>query len=151
MSKTFTYFILFLMLLFSYCSDLFSPDKDDNIPVVNLIENSSEFDSLEIRIDAFSIDTAYVKGKTIYLDILYTGGCKEHDFNLYITGPIIKTNPPGCDIYLSHDSRMDSCTKEISTILKYDLSPLDKYDEDKLILFIHTYDSEILQSIFYEK
>jgi len=151
MNRTFIYSILFLILLLSCCSGLSGPDQDENIPSVSLIEDIPEFDSCEIRLNTFIMDTVYVKEKTIYLDILYTGGCKEHDFNLYCTDPVVKTNPPGCDIYLSHDAEGDSCTREIHTVLKYDLSSLDQYDEERLIFFIIGYDNDILQSILYEK
>lgn len=146
LKHVFLYFLFCFVVIWSGCKN----SQESGIPEICLID-SADFDFQSIQADSFTIDTVFIRNDCIYLNVYYRGGCKDHGFDLYCTGPFIKTNPPGCDVFLSHDSNEDSCDINMSQSLEYDLTPLDKYDEDKLILYIHSYDDQILRTLMYEK
>lgn len=58
------------------------------------------------------------------IDVSYSGGCEEHDFNLIWDGSFLKSSPAQAEVYLSHDAKGDSCEAEISKSLSFDLTPM---------------------------
>jgi len=114
--------------------DIFSGSEPD-AKEVQVIEDPSSFDLRKIQKDSFAIDTAFIDGDLLHLEVSYRGGCKEHDFTLYSTGAVLFTNPPGTETYLSHDAREDTCQKAIQEELAFDLSPLrERFDWDETVL-----------------
>ncbi len=81
----------------------------------------------DFRNDRALIDSARISGDTLILVVSYSGGCREHEFKLFGSRSIIKTNPPQAEIYLSHNSNADPCEAWITQQLKFDLSPLKNY------------------------
>lgn len=73
------------------------------------------------------IDTASITGDTLILVVSYSGGCRTHDFRLFGSRSIIKTNPPQAEIYLSHNFNADMCEAWMTEIIKFDLTPLKNY------------------------
>ncbi|MDP2208598.1 MAG: hypothetical protein Q8K98_07465 [Bacteroidota bacterium] len=81
----------------------------------------------DFRNDHVLIDSARISGDTLILVVSYSGGCREHEFKLFGSYSIIKTNPPQAEIYLSHNSNADMCEAWITENVKFDLSPLKNY------------------------
>lgn len=81
------------------------------------------------------IDSVQISGDTLKLVVSYSGGCREHEFKLFGSRSILKTNPPQAEIYLSHNHNADPCEAWITQNLKFDLRPLKNY-------FIQTFGSE---------
>ena len=117
------------------CDALSASEPD--APEVRVIEDPSSFEPESIPQDSFRIDTASVDGDLLRLDVSYEGGCEDadHDFALYSTGPILFTNPPGTETWLSHDAGGDTCTETVQEELTFDLSPLKKsFDWDETLI-----------------
>ena len=92
--------------------------------------------------DSLRIDTASVDGDLLRLDVSYEGGCDDadHDFALYSTGPIVRTNPPSTETWLSHDAGGDTCTETVQEELTFDLSPLKELRWDETVIIgLHPY------------
>lgn len=89
----------------------------------------------DFRNDRALIDSVRISGDTLILVVSFSGGCREHEFKLFGSRSIIKTNPPQAEIYLSHNSNADPCRAWITQNLKFDLSPLKNY-------YIQTFSSE---------
>ncbi len=73
------------------------------------------------------INSAWTLRDTLIIVVSYSGGCRTHDFRLFGSRSIIKTNPPQAEIYLSHNSNADMCEAWITKNIKFDLSPLRNY------------------------
>lgn len=73
------------------------------------------------------IESTWISGDTLKLVVSYSGGCREHEFKLFGSRSIIKTNPPQVEIYVSHYSNSDMCEAWITQQLKFDLSPLKDF------------------------
>jgi hypothetical protein len=86
------------------------------------------------------LDASIDQQKTLHLIISYSGGCKEHEFNIYTSGHYIKTLPPKMNIWLVNEQNEDACRQLITDTLAFDLSGLIMKDYDK-ILFILNDDS----------
>lgn len=74
------------------------------------------------------------------LIISYSGGCKEHDFELISKGNYLKTNPPKINLYLIDNQKEDPCRSIITDTLFFNLEHIKYPSGDKLILLIN--DSE---------
>jgi hypothetical protein len=121
--------------------DLFSGSEPGGKDV-QIIEDPNSFDLAEIRKDSFVVDSAFIDGDLLRLRVSYRGGCKEHDFTLYSTGPATETYPPSTETYLSHDARADTCRESLQEELTFDLSPLkERFDlSGALLIGIHTHE-----------
>ena len=115
--------------------------SEPDAPEVQIVDFSS-FELESIRKDSFRIDTASVDGDLLRLDVSYEGGCDDadHDFALYSTGPIVRTNPPSTETWLSHDAGGDTCTETVQEELTFDLSPLKELRWDETVIIgLHPY------------
>ncbi len=59
--------------------------------------------------DAISILNARIEGNKMYLIVEYSGGCKDHSFELIGSYAIAKSIPPQRSIQLYHNSNQDNC------------------------------------------
>jgi len=90
--------------------DLKYPEENDNIPIG----------------DQFMIDTAYIEGDILIMNIGYSGGCEDHEFKMYV----ITTNP---DLMLYHNANNDPCEAFITRSLFIDLLPLRDHEKNYVI------------------
>ncbi len=88
-------------------------------------------------LDPVNIKDASQMGDFIVLDVSYSGGCEDHEFQLETRGDFTATYPPEVDITLKHNSNGDRCRGVMDTKLWFDLSPL-KYDGTNRIILILT-------------
>jgi hypothetical protein len=73
--------------------------------------------------DLFSIESILIDGDIMRIKVAYSGGMKEHDFNL-IGGAFMESYPVQIIVVLSHDANGDVGEKLITENLTFDLSPL---------------------------
>jgi len=140
-------FILLFITVLINCSNILGPSKTDKTPDIILVDSIQDLGFEDIIKDPFTINTTFVKKNKIYLDVNYQGERNSHNFKLYSSAPVIETNPPGCDLFLVYDSENDSCITEITQRLKFDLSPLKKYDEEQILIYLQNYHSDYLQFV----
>ncbi len=95
--------------------------------------NNDEWEKYSM--DPFHLDSAYVKGDCLFMQVGYSGGCREHEFNLWRLPPNA-LNPPPIEIALSHKSNGDVCEAYITRWLIYSLLPIreDGKHEVKFLL-----------------
>lgn len=87
-------------------------------------------------IDPVRIKDAQQIGDFIVLDVSYSGGCEEHEFQLETRGNFTSTYPPEVDVTLKHDSNGDRCRGLKDTKLWFDLTPLKYPGTNKVILVL---------------
>lgn len=90
------------------------------------------------RID---IDSMRVSGTELTISVHYGGGCKHHNFTLFMAPPMFaESNPVQADLYLFHNANDDFCRALAHENLTFDLQPLlDVYgrEDEPIILNIH--------------
>jgi len=75
-----------------------------------------------ISMDMFTIDTVFVDGDSLRIDVSYSGGCRKHQFILW---KLPDANPRGIpEVLLEHRANDDMCEAWISQKLAYSLVPL---------------------------
>lgn len=65
----------------------------------------------------------YADGQLLF-DVSFSGGCKEHSFDLVVEDGILKTMPPGLRVFLKHESNDDMCEAWISEIVSVNVDDL---------------------------
>lgn len=110
------------------------------IPAI-IIDKNFTGDSLGAK---FSVDTAFVSKENILeIRVKYSGGCREHNFNLYTSKAYMKSMPPQLKLFLTHDNHSDHCRDLISQNLYFDISGARYEGQNKLLLIIHGYHGKI--------
>ena len=72
----------------------------------------------------YIIQSAEIKDSVLTINLSYTGGCKDHNFELMFNGMYMKSLPRKASLYLKHKSNGDICKKLILLELKYNLSSI---------------------------
>jgi hypothetical protein len=80
---------------------------------------------------------ASLAGDCLELKLAYSGGCKEHDLDLYWNGSWDKSKPPVAHLHLSHNANGDACEAIKSAKLGYNLLPLRDPSGGQVIVDIH--------------
>ncbi len=102
-----------------------------------------------IELDPFELITIFIRDDTLTLRINYSGGCEEHDFELYMSPSVFaESNPVQADLYLRHDANGDACRAYIQQDLIFDLRSVGRrYYElyghlDPIQINVHLYKNE---------
>ena len=71
--------------------------------------------------DEISINSVVVSGNTLILNVTYSGGCKEHSFDMVGSQMVAKSLPPIRQIRLIHKNNGDHCRSIVSKTIIVDL------------------------------
>jgi hypothetical protein len=85
------------------------------------ILQSNQWDKL--KMDSFRMDSAYVDRDTLRLKVSFSGGCREHTFNLWKLPPNALV-PPQMELLLDHDAHGDNCKAWLTRWLAFSLRPI---------------------------
>ncbi len=133
--------ILSVVLLLSAGCQLAGFEDDDDPPVVRGDIIVADIDPAAVRKDRFEILDGRVVGSTISLTVSYSGGCRQHEFQLITPGAIILSTPPGADVYLVHDGNGDVCRSVVRETVVFSLSPLiESSGYTQILLHVWPYD-----------
>ena len=106
---------------------------------LTLIQNVDINDYL---MDSYTIDTAFIYGDFLKINVSYGGGCKDHIFNLVHEFLFCGTSPVHVPLYLTHNSNNDNCEAVLVQELCFDISNLYDLCADTSELFISLNDPE---------
>ena len=126
-------FNLFLLLAFNACHRK-SCVKEKDAVVKNVIVNA-ELNKSETG-DSYQIDSINIDEDILSVFVNYSGGCKEHSFELYNNGAYAKSLPPQTSVTLKHDGHGDSCRELVSQQVKFNLSPLKYNGQNTVIIHV---------------
>lgn len=82
----------------------------------------------------YSVDSLRINKDTLSVFVNYSGGCKEHVFDLYSNGNYAKSLPPQLSLFLKHNSNDDACRELIMKELKFNVSNLKYPGKNTVIL-----------------
>lgn len=74
--------------------------------------------------DPITIEKVSIKGNEMTIDVSYSGGCKDHTFELIGSQMVAKSMPPIRAIKLVHTGNEDNCRALIMRTLVFDISAL---------------------------
>jgi hypothetical protein len=79
------------------------------------------------KLDRYRLNDIKIMGDSIVINVSYSGGCRDHEFNLIAKNYFGDTNLPKTELVLSHNSNMDPCEAYPTEEYIFVLSPL-KYE-----------------------
>jgi hypothetical protein len=82
----------------------------------------------------YHIDSIRIQGNVLSAFVNYSGGCKEHSFELISNGIYDKSNPPQIALCLKHKSNEDMCRKLIMRELKFNISSIKIKGKKSLVV-----------------
>ena len=82
----------------------------------------------------YTIQNVSISGDIINIDVSYSGGCKEHSFQLTTNGLYAKSNLPKINLYLSHNNNEDMCKKMIEETIHFDIKQIQTQSKSIIIL-----------------
>lgn len=125
--KTILFVLLGLTLVSGACSARKNATKQTQKPPRELLVAS--IGKIPEKSDHVSIDTAYIDGNVLTLEVNYGGGCKDHTFQLIGSETIGKSLPPVRGVKLVHQANEDHCRAIVEKTLHFDVSAL-AYNQD---------------------
>ena len=101
-------------------SGILDRPREGSIRAVTLVDDVSGQDP-----DAsYGITNATVDGNVLTVRVSYSGGCREHEFELIAARDFGASLPPELPTHLLHNAHGDSCKKLVREDIRFDLSPL---------------------------
>lgn len=107
---------------------------------VKLIEGSN---TNLIKHDLLNVNSVTLISDELKFNVSYSGGCKEHNIELYAFKEIQKSNPAQVTLMLSHNANGDMCEAYLTKTVSFNLSNLKAYLKstynisDKVLLVIY--------------
>ena len=108
--------LIFLLSAFIF----FSCEETNSVGDSRLRSVSGE--PLGVESDAYRLEDAYITGEKLFIEVGYSGGCKEHEFTLIWPEVITMIYPPQFSVSLSHDGNGDLCEAFLRDTLEFDLT-----------------------------
>ncbi len=111
-------------------------NQTKGIPVI--IDSSFSADNKNLRMNILNMQ---LNKDILTLEINYSGGCKEHSFNLYTSGKAKNNN---LQLFLVDMQNEDFCKMLLTDTLQFNLSNLKSLNKGKLNLTVNR-NEQILQ------
>jgi hypothetical protein len=137
-----TLIISALIIFIVACGNMNKLSKKDNVTIPGVIL-TNDFSSYSRESSETQITNAIINDSILTLKVNYSGGCKDHEFQLIGSKMIQKSLPPIRNIMLAHNSKSDDCREFIEQELKFNISDF-KYPNSDIILNLKGYKPKIL-------
>ena len=80
-----------------------------------------------------TIEKVALEGNILTIKVSYSGGCKDHEFELVGNKMITKSLPPKRGIFLYHNGNGDHCREHVTEELQFDITVFAYLDQEILI------------------
>lgn len=117
-----SFIIIILLAVLPGCELVNNLGDSREASPVQILDSNGSFS--EIPAGAVTVKDILLEGNFLVLDVSYSGGCEEHEFTLYAERGFVETNPPGAEVYVSHESNGDACRQFIEETLVFNIQPL---------------------------
>jgi hypothetical protein len=103
--------------------------EDNSSSKIILTSSSAEYSSYAsyrsiVNSDPFVLDSAIFNCDSISIIVSYSGGCKQHTFEIIWSGTLSDTEPPQTGLIILHDANEDACEAYITETLTFSVSDL---------------------------
>jgi len=131
--------VLFLSLLYIACDKNENVLLSDNVKYTNSKITYSTYVEGNTESDPYFLNNSQRNESILYVDVSYSGGCENHEFEVVWDGLIYETNPPQANILISHNANGDACEAFLSDTLTIDLNQVfgESYSDDLKLIIIN--------------
>lgn len=84
--------------------------------------------------DAFTLDSATIAGDILTIYVSYSGGCEDHDFELFAGTDYLKSMPVQLDVFIKHDSHGDMCRALLMRSYQFNIAEIRYSGFNEVIL-----------------
>ncbi len=95
-------------------------EEGEGNPILEVDKNKWEKRST----DHFKVLSAQKRDRTLSIRVEYSGGCEDHDFELWASPFFEKSDPPRKRLFIKHEDNGDACRSVIEDTLRHDLSSM---------------------------
>ncbi len=102
--------------------------------------------------DPYSILHAYIKNDKLWLEVSYSGGCKEHEFEMLFNNAYQeqKNSEPAVssliNLSLKHEGNEDACRSIVQQNLRFDLKQIQTEGYPKLVIRLTNWEEKLIYS-----
>lgn len=134
------YFPIFILVFGGTgCSVLQPETKSLSISGNEAILLKNADDLKQLPADAITIQSAQFVGEKLKLEVAYGGGCREHEFGLYVMPYLAESYPPQGSLVLTHNGNQDLCKAIVIKEIEFDFSKVKEFfPNEKMIIFALT-------------
>lgn len=135
------------ILLILFCSTLLGCKSKEKSTVAVAADNTETVTTVRpIIVDQeafigpkeidYSVKRWVIDGDRLTVDVQYGGGCRDHSWNMYFNGAILKSMPPQAILHLRHTvtDGPDPCRGMPMETLQFDLSSLKNVASGELVV-----------------
>lgn len=130
--KTTVRSLAFILILVTACHNKSMTQSADTTPKTNEVKIDPATD-MSATGAAYRLDSLSLNGDVLSVFVNYSGGCKEHTFELISNGMYAKSMPPQISLCLKHTNNEDMCKKLVVQELKFNISKI-KYERSKSLV-----------------
>jgi hypothetical protein len=111
-----------LLLALLHCS----PSGVEPLPKASCPEiKITDVPTDSLRQDGFTLKTISIEVDKLFLEITHGGGCKQHDYELFMSPSVFAESfPVQASLYLRHNANGDLCKALLQPKLCFDLRPV---------------------------
>lgn len=140
MKKVEKLIIVFILFFTIACDNNEAIGNDMNtLDKINLIIDQQKFLNADANrrngnvnnSDSFEIKNIEREGDILKVQVSYSGGCKNHTFDVLWGASVLLSHPCQINLILKHDANNDLCEAYITEILEIDLAKLIGDNESK--------------------
>ena len=134
---------LVIVLQLSQCktSKTVSQEKDNTAQAVTYTSShkviiDESFTGTDLG-DRFKIDSISLKRDILDIYVQFSGGCKDHSFDLYSNKHYMKSLPLQLKLFLTHKNNGDACRKIVKETLHFNISDIQYPGKNTLVIKIN--------------
>ena len=125
--------ILYLLAILATISCNRVPDNSENNFKSELTIKGSSSEFLDLRSgnisaedDPFVLNDLKIIGDSVYITVSYSGGCKQHSFEIVWSEELTETEPPSTSLIIMHNANGDNCEAYITRTLMFSIGDLSE-------------------------
>jgi len=105
-------------------------------PTVQELVVSKQYEWTD-KSDPFSLVSVRIDGDTLFAEVSYSGGCRDHAFKLSTTGAWMKSLPPQMEVWLEHNANEDNCRAVLTETLKFDIRKARYQASEEVVIILN--------------
>jgi hypothetical protein len=131
-----------LMLISGKCENKKDGENKHKSTTDNKTEVAAEIPKVKVEAgfmapkenDPFKVSHLDIKDSILTMVVSYSGGCKDHEFEMWAGKNYMKSMPPQLNLFLKHEANDDLCKAMKFDTLRFDVSPVKYQNQNAVIL-----------------